>query len=765
MLNLKVLSAFCCLLLLSFQSFAQEPLRKTLLKNVGPIPLTDTTNAISLFYTANESAEIIAIVDIIPELKLKGTMIMASKYGKGQILALGSNTYFEKHLLENKSVRQLILNARDLNPKGNVAIYGTSANDLISFFKAEKINAKVLPKFDIENKIKTLFITDDLKDSVQLEKLTSFVKNGGTLIFGSPYGAIFKVNDKTKPKNLTLKINDLFTKAGIFNVNVLIFPTKKYNHAYTDSIPAYLHINTLLPYTLNPSTGDEGYYKSALYVKPTLDLVLESNDVKSPLIERIKHFYKIPADTVYQPSKAHPLDISTSEKKTAYRMAEKILAKQEDHKLGYKRKAAGYELFPGKVPDEAERITKNVIIPVKVGTQGLYDMPSPYYRPHTTGLYIPAGEKVKVIIDKKYLSQKLKAQVGVHNDDLIDNLDQLTRIGTDLTKTFELIKDTTDVFSPYGGLLLINISDTSSLKSIDIKVDGAVNAPYFKLGETNTEDWNKAIKNYPAPWAELATDNVILTLPSYRVRNMDNPGALLTFYDRVMNADADLRVIDRKRVHTERIILDQQVMAGSLFTMPYKIVGPDDDENCNVMLNVDSLEIRGSWGIFHELGHRHQFNDIDFDGLGEVTVNLYSMYVYDQVLKLGKYQHKDHLPSKEGVIQHIKNYMRMSPSYDKFKQDPWIALSMYIEIIEQFGWDAIKTSNKAYADLPKSDYPKSNEQAIDLWFNTICKATKSDLGMFFDIWKLPVSAEAKQKAKQYPVWLPEELEEFKAKTK
>lgn len=762
MFNLKVLSAFCCLLLLSFQCFAQEPLKKVLLKDVGQIPLTDTTDAISLFYTTNESPEIIAIADIAPEIQLKGTIILASKYGKGNVVAFGSNSYFGKNLFKNTAVKQLLLNARNLNPKGKVAVYGAAGKDLIDFFKSEKINAEFLEKLDKKTSAGTLFIADDLKDQAEVDKVTAFVKNGGTLVFGSPYVSLLKSWDKSKSGNLTLKINDFLIKAGIFNAYAIFYPNKKYNQVYTDSIPDYLHINTLKSYASNQVNDVKSYYISAFYINPTLDLVCETNGLKSPLIAKIKAFYHIP-DTVWVPSKAHPLDISTNEKKTAYRLAEKLSGKREDNELGYKRKAAGYELFPGKVPDGAERITKNVVVPVKVGKQGLNDMPSPYYRPHTMGLYVPAGEKVKVIIDKKYLSQNLKVQIGVHDDNLIDHLDFLTRIGVNLTKTFELTKDTTDVFSPYGGLLLINISDSTTLKSIELKVSGAVNAPYFKLGETSNNEWNNSIKNYPAPWAELATDNIILTVPSYRIRELKDPEALMRFYDKVMDADADLRIIDRKRVHTERIILDQQVMAGALFALPNKIVGPDDDDYCRVMLNTDSLEIKGSWGTFHELGHRHQFFDLDFDGLREVTVNLYSMYVYEEVLHLEKYQNKDNIPSKEGVIKNIKNYMRMSPSYDKFKKDPWIALSMYIEIIEQFGWNAIKAANKTYADLPKSDYPKTNEQKIDLWFNTICMATKSDLGTFFDIWKLPVSVEAKQKAKQYPVWLPEELEEFKSK--
>jgi len=72
---------------------------------------------------------------------------------------------------------------------------------------------------------------------------------------------------------------------------------------------------------------------------------------------------------------------------------------------------------------------------------------------------------------------------------------------------------------------------------------------------------------------------------------------------------------------------------------------------------------------------------IDFNGLGEVTTNLYTMYVYDKVLHKGLYNHEN-IPGKQAVIDGIKKYMSGKPDFDKFCNDPFLALTMYIEIIE-----------------------------------------------------------------------------------
>ncbi|MBC6110445.1 M60 family metallopeptidase [Pedobacter fastidiosus] len=765
-LSKLIISLFAVLILnhLPAQAQIQETLKAKILKNVKSLPLPDTTRYTSLFFTTNERPEIIATAEL-EGFDLRGNAIMASRYGKGIVVAVGAPSSFENPMLKDPNVSKFVLNVFRLNPKGSVGIYHPENGDLEAFLKLNKIASRKLETLKTDSKITTIYIQDDVKDSVQLGYLDKFIQNGGTLVFGSAYERSHN-NLKIQDLHSFLKINNLLAKAGIVNSYFLLKSSPKNQILHTDSIPVYLHINTILPYmssVLNtqtlPSTNVLEWF-----INPTISLSIEFNTYNSMIMKEMRRSYEIP-DSLFRPSLAQPLNISTKKQKAAYRLAGEMQEKLFKENPQLKGKAFGIEGFPGIVTDSAKRVDKNISIKVQVGKQGLFDIHDGYFRPHSTGLYVPAGEKIKVILEKKYFIQKLKVQIGLHDDDLINVADQINRIGFNLVRTFELDKDTTEIQSPYGGLLELNITDTTTLKSINLRVLGAVNAPYFKLGETNDSTWNSTIKNYGAPWAELATDKIVFTVPSYRIRNLKNPTELLQFYDKVMDADADLRTINHERAHNERIIVDQQVAYGSLFTMQYKIVAPDEDESTKIMLDKDLIEKLGSWGLFHELGHRHQFWELDFQGLGEVTVNLYSMYVYDKVLNLGKYHNHDNIPSKEGVIEKIKTYMRNNPSYEKFQQDPWIALSMYIELIEQFGWDAIKTANKTYADLPRNLYPKNNEEKIDLWFKTISSATKSDLTDFFDIWRIPVSKAAKLEVRKYsyPIWLPSELKEFNTK--
>lgn len=83
-----------------------------------------------------------------------------------------------------------------------------------------------------------------------------------------------------------------------------------------------------------------------------------------------------------------------------------------------------------------------------------------------------------------------------------------------------------------------------------------------ELGETSTSDWQETIRLYPAPWAELAVDNVILTVPADSVRQIQNPETLLSIWDLSMKAVAELAAIPATFPRPERIVADVQISAG-----------------------------------------------------------------------------------------------------------------------------------------------------------------------------------------------------------
>ncbi|TDG35014.1 hypothetical protein EZJ43_15715 [Pedobacter changchengzhani] len=756
---------FCTfILIISCQAlFAQQDYTKILLKNVVQLPLPDSGSYVSIFFTSNEKPQILATAKFSGDIPLYGSVIMASTLDKGKIIAFGSSAYLKENLISNTSVSQLLQNCinwqTNNKKKPKLVIYKNENSALQNFLKKNRLKANVIKNFKLLKKADVVFLNDDVVDSSERKLLENYLRAGGNLIFASPYNEIFKNRDTTNSyTDELIKINDVLEKSGIFNAYTLLSSSAKNNMLSTNEKPFYLHINTIISELANPAHKEDDEYQKQYYIMPTIAMSLFSNTYDSPLINKIKSTFKT-TDSLINPTPEHPIDVSTIYKRWRYYFSTYIYQRQHNKNEQPNFVFPASKIFPGEVADSTKRSNEKLSISIQVGSQGLSEPNPVYYRLHSTGFYVQAGGEVKIILNKTYLPLKLKAQIGIHSDDLLStDITSLTRMGIDLTKTFEITSDTTMIASPYGGLLYINIPDTTKLKSLTLKVNGIVKAPYFKLNEVTDQAW-KSIRNNPAPWAELATDNIILTVPSYRIRNLQNPSALMKFWNEVMDADADLAIIDRKRTHPERVIVDRQVAYGYMFTQSNKIVVPDD-ESCEWMLDEKLIREKGSWGLFHELGHRHQFWGLDMDEVGEVTCNLYSMYIFDKVLKKGIYNHEN-ISNKEAVLKRVKNYLDNKPDFKKWGEDPFTALCMYIQIIENFGWKPILDANEIYRKIDPKTYnyenALSNQQRIDLWFTTICKTTNSNLSSFFEVWKIPISDVAKAETSGYKKWFPNEL--------
>ena len=118
-------------------------------------------------------------------------------------------------------------------------------------------------------------------------------------------------------------------------------------------------------------------------------------------------------------------------------------------------------------------------------------------------------------------------RIGCHSDTLW-HLDVWPRVPA-ITLERPLDGPTLSVTSQFGGLVYVVVPDAQTGRLV-VTIDGAVAAPLYVLGETSREEWATA-RRAPGPWAELGTSKVVLTVPSERIRDLDDPQPLLTFWE------------------------------------------------------------------------------------------------------------------------------------------------------------------------------------------------------------------------------------------
>lgn len=461
----------------STQIFSQKFQKSALLKDVKSLPMPDTGKFVSAFYTTNEAPNIVATHRLAPQVEVSTTVIMSSALGKGQIFAIGSSEYFESKLLSDHNVQKLLKNILEnvsTPPKKlKVAVTKTADAALLNALKANKVKVYIADGSKLQSGTDIYFLTNDVKDTTELKAIEKYISDGGSLVYGSPYPGIFKHRDQTKSYlNDLVKINSLLAKAGIFNAYSLIQANHINDTLNLKDVPFYLSVKAIFKQLANPAFKAIDPTEYAYGMEPNLELTFSNNADTSQIIKKLKSILAI-SDTLAVPTLKNPIDISTPAKKAGYQFSKYLFDKSHNIDKATDFVYPESKSFPGEVPKNAKRTVEQINIDVKVGSQGLADPYPDYYRLHSTGVYVPAGEKVSIVVDPKYKNQHLKAQIGIHNDDL-KHMDNLVRAGFDLTRSFELDKDTTTVFSPYGGLLYIKISDSCTLKSITITASAVV---------------------------------------------------------------------------------------------------------------------------------------------------------------------------------------------------------------------------------------------------------------------------------------------------
>ena len=394
--------------------------------------------------------------------------------------------------------------------------------------------------------------------------------------------------------------------------------------------------------------------------------------------------------------------------------------------------------FPGPVPADAKRLTRTVRVDTAVPDW------------HSTGLYAAPGEVITVAVPSAAAGKKLRLRIGAHGHGLW-NKDAWRRFPSVL-RVVSLAGPVTRAASAFGGLLYIDVPQGCKLGPIDVKIAGAVEAPYYVHGRTDVEAWRKAIRRRPAPWAELATSKVILTVPSGAVRKLDDPAKLMNFWDDVLDACAELAARPKRRRRPERYVCDVQLVAGYMHAgypiMTHLDMPPILVDKARMMANGHG----GVWGLFHELGHNHQSRDWTFGGTGEVTVNLFTLYVFEKVCGLGERSR----PSLYGRrrARTIKTYVESGRDFAKWKRDPFLALLMYMQLREAFGWDAFRKVFAEYRDLPAGKRPRNDAEKRDQWMVRFSRAVGKDLGPFFQAWGVPTSEKARASIAKLPDWMP-----------
>jgi hypothetical protein len=303
------------------------------------------------------------------------------------------------------------------------------------------------------------------------------------------------------------------------------------------------------------------------------------------------------------------------------------------------------------------------------------------------------------------------------------------------------------VASAFGGPIYVTVPGGKSLGPVTVDIQGAVAAPRYVHKTTTLAEWQTA-RSAPAPWAEIESDKIILMMPSANIRTLDDPMALMNYWDSVMDTTADLASISTTRVRPERYLIDRDISSGYMHS-GYPIMAPMDEAADLVSLTA----LRGGkWGYWHEVGHNHQWLPWVLQGTTESSVNLFSIYVSETLV--GTPRAMAH-PSMTAAMrtQRINTFIAAGRNYSTWGNDAWLPLEMYLMLQEGFGWAPYKSLFADYNALSMAQSPSTDQTRVDQWVLRFSQKVNRNLGPFFTQWGLPVSASVLSQIAVLPTWV------------
>ena len=403
--------------------------------------------------------------------------------------------------------------------------------------------------------------------------------------------------------------------------------------------------------------------------------------------------------------------------------------------------------YPGHVPEDAKRISKTFMI------DGTYHgwlegrlaggWAAKEMRP--TGIYAAPGEVIRVTLPAKLAGEGFEVVIGSYNGGL-KNRNEWHRY-PDWQVKVPVNSSTTEASNGLGGIVTIRVPREANYDQLKVTVEGGVAAPIYVHGETDLDQWKSEIRNYPGPWAELASDRMIIAIPSDYIRGLSDPDALMEVWNGIIDTSADLVGVDRSLYRAERIVFDRQTAAG--FMHSSYPVAAHLEGTAELAVDAKRLMEEGSWGFFHEYGHNHQHNLWALPRTVETTCNLWSVYVYEEFIGTNRNEtHRAMRPLDRR--QRINAYFAGGPNFEEW--GVWTALETYLMVQEKFGWGPFTKVFIEYNELEKEEWPKGQQEINDQWVIRLSKACGMNLKPFWSTWGLPLSNSVSEELKTLPVW-------------
>ncbi len=741
-----------------------ESIRERILRDIDSVTVSDACG--TLLVCGQDAVVVVACeVDGRPE-----ALVAAAPWGKGRVVAFGHEDMIELDEDSADGRKQLVLNAlawaSNKDTDARVLVHGQS--ELAVWLEAQGCSA-----FDAEGAIsdarraagkRDVIITNDATLSEEdRAAIEAFVTNGGGLLVAGTGWAHPHYGPKVRGRVAPMAQSALLAPSlGVIWDEETALPgdgSEEIDVEVDNELADRAHMGTEISAVTGWLSGDEDPPVDdalSIPVRSALRWIraaARNGADWSALSAAIDEAFQEMQDEL-APTPESPIDGDERWKRSVVFLQ---TARWKELPPDEVSACEATHDYPGAVSEDAEDEPCSLTVDGSVA------------RWVSTGRYARPGTVFEVEVSEEALERGLRVRVGAHIDELYTDDDRTSGAKDDadyasdegdwqrwpeLSFEYPLTDVVTRVASPFGGLVYVVVAEDGEAGPYEVELRDCVAAPRFVLGETNVRDWQQSGRHAPAPWGEFECDRFVITFPSDALRPIDDPEAVMRFWDRALRCYEELSGVEYRRA--ERIVADRQPSLGYLHS-GYPIVGLVDAEDQALFSILEPRKVvsDGAWGTLHELGHNVQQDAWTFDGTDEVTNNVFVLFVTEALCGVRPIEH----PMLQEPLAKLKEHQRKGGKFARWKEDPFLALLMYAQVQAAFGWRPFIEVFAEYRGLSDDEQPKDDDDKRDQWLTRLSRRVGRDLGPFFERWGVPTSAEARKALKDLPVWGgPEEAE-------
>nr|WP_159466493.1 M60 family metallopeptidase [Scandinavium goeteborgense] len=303
---------------------------------------------------------------------------------------------------------------------------------------------------------------------------------------------------------------------------------------------------------------------------------------------------------------------------------------------------------------------------------------------------------------------------------------------------------------------IVYIANFGNPLSGDIRIDlqGGKPFPRFILNQNQPSDWQRMLADAEmtnSPYVELLSDRMMITLRrDMALQHIErgNPVSMLETWDKIVNAAEDqygLTESDRRSKH-QRIphrfhfidgippagIVNNDTCFGALNAWTWRLQSCSDSA-IKAVVNNPTLQHSG-WGPWHELGHHFQLQPHTWNNMGEVVVNLTSLYVQRE---LGNASNMETTKTWDKAFKYLNQ-----PQRDYHNQDLFVKVAMLWQLDLTFGKDFYAKLAHAYREF--SVQPTNDPAKIQRFILESSRVAGYNLIPFFEKWGLATDENTRQ---------------------